>query len=194
MRLINALLVVLALLLLAEVAWLELPAKTGGTKGFHLPHSKLDVEPPPVSSMKPVHSYVADHPDMTPRRADMTPQPSDTPKSVSSMKPRPVVKVVARPSISHYLAGKASWYCKAGVSVCHHAYRPGSMVAAACGKLRRAMGPRWRGRYVTVTSGGRQVTVRLVDWCGSEDKTIDLYWEPMRRLGGTGVLRVRVGW
>lgn len=90
--------------------------------------------------------------------------------------------------------GSASWYCKAGVSICHHSYPPGSMVAAACGKLRRAIGSAWRGKVVTVSSGQRTVTVKLVDWCGSTSKLIDLYWEPMRRLGGTGVLPVTVRW
>lgn len=94
------------------------------------------------------------------------------------------------------ITGKASWYCKAGVSVCHYAYPPGSMVAAACAKLRDAMGPGWRGKAVTVTrvDTGASVTVVLVDYCASKDKTIDLYWEPMSRLGGTGVLRVEVRW
>jgi len=104
------------------------------------------------------------------------------------------VKALVRTSKS--LRGKASWYCKAGVSVCHHSYPPGSMVAAACGKLRAAMGPHWRGRYVDVMNNqsGKRVVVKLVDWCGSKDKTIDLYWEPMRRLGGSGVLNVTVRW
>ena len=92
------------------------------------------------------------------------------------------------------VSGIASWYCKAGVSVCHHSYPPGSMVAAACGKLRAAMSPSWRGQTVTVSGGGNQVTVKLVDWCGSSTKLIDLYWEPMSRLGGTGVLPVTVRW
>jgi hypothetical protein len=75
------------------------------------------------------------------------------------------------------------------------------MVAAACGKLRAAMGPNWRGKMVTVKGPHKteyapegRVTVRLVDWCGSKTKLIDLYWEPMRQLGGTGVLRVTVSW
>ena len=68
------------------------------------------------------------------------------------------------------------------------------MVAAACLKLRRAMGPHWRGTIVTVTSGKRSVIVKLVDFCASRDKLIDLYWEPMRRLGGRGTLPVRVSW
>lgn len=92
------------------------------------------------------------------------------------------------------VSGKASWYCRAGVSACHHSYPPGSMVAAACGKLRRAMGSDWRGQLVTVKTADSQVVVKLVDYCASEDKLIDLYWEPMRRLGGTGVLSVRIYW
>lgn len=70
------------------------------------------------------------------------------------------------------------------------------MAAAACGKLRATMGPNWRGRWVKVTNrdNERTVIVQLVDWCGSKDKTIDLYWEPMRRLGGSGVLPVVVRW
>jgi hypothetical protein len=68
------------------------------------------------------------------------------------------------------------------------------MVAAACAKLRAAMGPHWRGQTVTVTAGNHQVAVTLVDWCGSKDKLIDLYREPMRQLGGSGVLRVTVRW
>lgn len=93
----------------------------------------------------------------------------------------------------HAVRGSASWYCKAGVSVCHYKYPPGSMVAAACGKLRAAMGS-WRGKTVSVSSGRRTVSVKLVDWCGSRSKLIDLYWEPMRRLGGSGVLPVTVRW
>jgi hypothetical protein len=90
--------------------------------------------------------------------------------------------------------GLASYYCRAGVSICTHGYPPGSMVAAACGKLRAAMGSHWRGRVVTVRAGSRSVRITLVDWCGSTSKLIDLYWEPMRRLGGTGVLPVVVSW
>lgn len=67
------------------------------------------------------------------------------------------------------------------------------MVAAACGKLRSAL-KNWRGKTVTVSSGGRSVQVKLVDWCGHPTRAIDLYWEPMRRLGGTGLLNVRVSW
>jgi hypothetical protein len=57
------------------------------------------------------------------------------------------------------------------------------------------MGPNWRGQKVTVTAtNGNRITVTLVDYCASTDKLIDLYWEPMRQLGGTGVLSVTVRW
>jgi len=92
--------------------------------------------------------------------------------------------------------GKASWYCLAGVSSCHYQYPSGSMVAAACGSLRKAMGPHWRGQTVTVTGGSGSVSVVLVDWCGSKDKLIDLYAEPFSRLAalGRGVVLVKVSW
>ena len=96
------------------------------------------------------------------------------------------------------MRGLASWYCKAGVSACHYRYPPGSLVAAACGKLRAAMGTHWRGKFVTVwyINGmiSRHVRVQLVDWCGSTTKTIDLYWAAMHALGGTGVLPVTIRW
>ena len=58
------------------------------------------------------------------------------------------------------------------------------------------MNNHWRGKVVSVMSNvtGKIVNVKLVDWCGSSDKLIDLYWEPMRQLGGTGVLSVTVRW
>lgn len=96
--------------------------------------------------------------------------------------------------LARSIRGVASWYCKAGVSVCHYQYPPGSMVAAACGRLRAAMGSSWRGKTVKVTHGSRSVNVTLVDWCGHETRAIDLYYEPMRRLGGSGLLNVTVSW
>lgn len=132
------------------------------------------------------------------RLSTMPPPPSLPPREqprVTAQVAPPVNKAPAVASATGRSArGKASWYCKAGVSVCHYKYPAGSMVAAACGKLRAAMGSSWRGKVVTVTGNGRTVTVKLVDWCGSTTKLIDLYWEPMRRLGGTGVLSVRVSW
>lgn len=111
------------------------------------------------------------------------------------VQPKPKAVVIATPKpTTRSIGGWASWYCSKEIPVCHYAYPPGSMVAAACGKLRAAIGPKWRGKYVTVATRTRHVRVRLVDWCGSTTKTIDLYREPMRRLGGTGTLRVRISW
>jgi hypothetical protein len=54
----------------------------------------------------------------------------------------------------------------------------------------------WRGHFVTVTSGSVSVVVQLVDWCGSDDKLIDLYAAPFSLLAptSTGVVMVEVSW
>lgn len=149
-------------------------------------------EAPGVSFTPFVAPTSTPKPTQTPRPS---PRPERTQKPERRSTPKPEV---SKPSgrAGNSISGKASWYCKAGVSICHYAYPPGSMVAAACGKLRRAMGRGWRGEVVRVTrrDTGRSVTVTLVDWCGSETKLIDLYWKPMNLLGGTGVLRVTVRW
>lgn len=58
------------------------------------------------------------------------------------------------------------------------------------------MGPGWRGEVVTVTGNGSSITVRLVDYCASTSKTIDLYAAPFSMLASLdrGVVRVEVGW
>jgi hypothetical protein len=99
----------------------------------------------------------------------------------------------ATQAVRRSVSGIASYFCGNG-SPCTAGYPPGSMVAAACGRLRTAMGSHWRGRVVTVTAGSRSVRITLVDWCGSGTKTIDLYYAVMVRLGGTGVLPVTVSW
>lgn len=132
------------------------------------------------------------------QEAKVTAKP--TAKATPRATPRPTRKPVVKPKIrtlqgtSHsgiLISGKASWYCSVQIPICHHSYGPGSMVAAACAPL-RAVYPNWRGKTVVVTSGGRSVVVKLVDWCGSKSKVIDLYREPMRRLGGSGVLPVKI--
>ena len=124
------------------------------------------------------------------------PTPAETRPPVDL--PDPVAKVMtpAPPQpVGRSIAGKASWYCSRSKPICHYAYPPGSMVAAACAKLRQAMGADWRGKTVTVTrKGWAPIRVKLVDYCASKTKTIDLYYEPMSRLGGTGVLDVTVTW
>jgi hypothetical protein len=102
------------------------------------------------------------------------------PLPVRGSLPRPPVRVVEPHTAG--LVGKASWYCSPALPTCHHSYPPGSLVAAACLPLRRVLGPRWRGSYVDVSAGGRSVRVRLVDWCGSKTKTIDLYAAAFERL------------
>lgn len=137
---------------------------------------------------------------------DATRRPKPAPRASARAVAKPTrapatTKLTPKPlATRHSITGKASWYCKAGVSVCHHSYpdRRGvvDLYAAACGKLRSAMGGGWRGDRVRVTrlDTGRSVVVRLIDWCGSSDKTIDLYWDAMHALGGSGVIRVKVSW
>ena len=49
---------------------------------------------------------------------------------------------------------------------------------------------------VTVTANGNRVSVKLVDWCGSADKLIDLYAAPFSRLAplSQGIVTVIVRW
>lgn len=97
-----------------------------------------------------------------------------------------------RPGVA--LSGAASWYCKAGRSVCHHAYPDTAgtdLYAAACGRLRGEFTD-WRGRTVTVGYRGREVKVVLIDWCGHPDRMLDLYWDAANALGITGVGRVDI--
>jgi rare lipoprotein A (peptidoglycan hydrolase) len=100
-----------------------------------------------------------------------------------------------RSSKGSSISGQASWYCRAGISICHHSYPPGSMVAAAGPGLRIG---KWRGRTVTVTSGGRSIRVKLVDWCqcGNGVHLIDLYSAAFQKLAplSSGVVRVTVSW
>jgi hypothetical protein len=93
----------------------------------------------------------------------------------------------------HRVNGPATWYCRAGISVCHSDY-PGGLYAAAGPRLR--VGD-WRGRRVQVCAGGDCVIVRLVDWCAcGGGRVIDLYSDAFRRLAplGEGEIRVTVRW
>ncbi|HEX5826866.1 MAG TPA: hypothetical protein VFY23_05045 [Candidatus Limnocylindrales bacterium] len=103
-----------------------------------------------------------------------------------------VVKPPPKPVTRHALRGKASWYCKAGVSICMavHPDRAGvaDMYAAAGPRLRRAIcgsdtSDCWRGRRVYVNG----VAVVLADWCQcykgeAHEKVIDLYWDAWARV------------
>jgi hypothetical protein len=66
------------------------------------------------------------------------------------------------------------------------------MYAAAGAELRVG---NWRGRVVSVCGNGRCVSVKLIDWCAcGGSHIIDLYSDAMRRLGGSGAVRVTVRW
>lgn len=160
----------------------------------------LTSEPHPLQADPPTPYRVVEPSEFAPIIVETFADQSHPPRPQVST-PTPPRREIARPqgqksqtSVGSSIRGKASWYCKTGVSICHHAYPAGSMVAAACLKLRRAMGPNWRHKMVTVVGGTGSIKVELVDWCGSTTKLIDLYWEPMRRLGGTGTLDVKVSW
>jgi rare lipoprotein A (peptidoglycan hydrolase) len=111
--------------------------------------------------------------------------------------PTPVkveAKAVPRPKLTgHRVAGSSTWYCRPGVSACHHAYS-GGLYAAAGSELRIGA---WRGRQVKVCAGGDCVWVRLIDTCACGGaRIIDLYSDAFRRLAplDSGVLRVTVSW
>lgn len=143
--------------------------------------------PRPVSVIHEGFELGPPKPRETKIRAQIEPQ-----ARVIKIKPPPVKKTNHPGNGS--IRGVASWYCSASQPVCHYQYPPGSMVAAACGRLRSAMGPNWRGKTVTVVRGSRSVNVKLVDYCAHPDRVLDLYYEPMSRLGGTGILNVTVSW
>ncbi len=94
---------------------------------------------------------------------------------------------------SHRIVGRASWFCRPGVSACTSGYR-GGLYAAAGSEIRIG---NWRGRLVNVCSGGRCVIVRLIDWCAcGGPRVIDLYSDAFRQIGSLsqGTLPVTVRW
>jgi hypothetical protein len=112
--------------------------------------------------------------------------------TIPKAKPRPASFQVAADG-SVRATGPASWYCKTGVSICHHAYS-GGMYAAAGPKLRVG---NWRGRVVRVCGSGSCVTVKLIDWCAcGGGRVIDLYSDAFRRLAplSQGTVKVTVSW
>lgn len=106
-------------------------------------------------------------------------------------------RVVLKPR--SLLRGTATWYCQPGRSACAVGWRWDGPYAAAGPGLRRALGPNWRGRWVTVASGGRAIRVRLIDWCACPfgNRLIDLYARQMVRLAGStgpGEIGVSISW
>lgn len=115
--------------------------------------------------------------------------------------PEPIVIQVAppkpaasqAPATSHSLSGRASWYCRAGVSPCTYTHPDGGgfdAYAAAGPKLRAAIGPAWRGSIVWVDG----IRVQLIDWCQCykgepQEKLLDLYYDVYARTGGSVTIR-----
>jgi len=81
------------------------------------------------------------------------------------------------------IQGKATWYD----------WRPRQ--AAAGPALRKALGKHWRGKWVTVTTKGHSIRVRLTDWCAcGHGRVIDLDDTSFKKLAplSRGVLSIRV--
>lgn len=98
------------------------------------------------------------------------------------------------PDTGTSVTGLASWFCRPGVSRCTRGY-PASGAFAAAGPALRVGD--WRGRIVTVRSGGRSIRVRLTDWCAcGGGKVIDLYASQFQKLAplSRGIIRVSVTW
>ena len=95
-------------------------------------------------------------------------------------------------STSRSISGNASWYCRAGVSICTVNYPDTSgfdAYAAAGPRLRAALGD-WRGRIVYVDG----IRVKLIDWCQCykgepKEKLLDLYYDVYLRTGSPVTVR-----
>ena len=124
------------------------------------------------------------------------PAPRPTPAQRAAARALAKVPVVRQPSVrltGHSASGSATWYCKTGVSACHHAY-PGGLYAAAGPELRVGS---WRGRHVRVCGNGHCVNVTLIDWCAcGGNHVIDLYSDAFTRLAplSAGAVHVKVSW
>jgi rare lipoprotein A (peptidoglycan hydrolase) len=125
------------------------------------------------------------------------PAPRPTPAQRAAARSLAKVPAAARqPSVrltGHSATGSATWYCKTGVSACHHDY-PGGLYAAAGPELRVG---NWRGRHVRVCGNGHCVNVTLIDWCAcGGNHIIDLYSDAFTRLAplSAGAVHVKVSW
>lgn len=132
-----------------------------------------------------------------PAERTSAPPPSRRPEPVGTPGPAATSPEVGSPppASGGSLSGTATWYCSPGRSPCTRGY-PGGLYAAAGPALRAALGD-WRGRQVTVSAGGRSVTVMLIDWCAcGSGRVIDLYGEAFARLAplSRGVLTVTLTW
>lgn len=128
------------------------------------------LEPPPVRAAAT----------LPPRR-----QPEPRPGAEAQSQPKP-----PPPVTRHSTTGVASWYCGHG-SRCTRGH-PSGLYAA----IRRDL-LSLRGRFVTVSSGGRSVRVQIIDCnCGSHANLIDLYSDAFERLAplSKGRIKVTIRW
>lgn len=117
-----------------------------------------------------------------------------------SDRPQPSLPVAAPivvpnvPKTTHAISGRASYYCRAGVSICtvNHPDGPGFDAYAAAGPaLRAAIGAGWRGRIVYVDG----IRVKLIDWCKCTggntgvEKLLDLYYDVFARTNSAVTVR-----
>jgi hypothetical protein len=105
----------------------------------------------------------------------------------------PIVVPIA-PKTTHAISGRASYYCRAGISPCtdNRPDGPGFDAYGAAGPgLRAAIGPGWRGMIVYVDG----IRVKLIDWCKCTggntgvEKLIDLYYDVFARTGSAITIR-----
>ena len=117
---------------------------------------------------------------------DTEPAPMSASPSPTGTRPAATARPKAATPLRHRLTGNAVWYV----------YRRGH--AAAGPALRAALGPRWRGKTVTVCSGPRCVRVVLSDWCACRtgNRVVDLDRAAFAALAPTsrGVIPVTVRW
>ena len=128
---------------------------------------------------------------LEPTRLSVRPVPSLPPTRAAVIAPRAAIPAFR--STGHAAHGRATWFCRTGVSSCTSGY-PGGMYAAAGSEIRVG---NWRGRTVRVCSGGRCVFVQLIDWCAcGGSRVIDLYSDAFRRLAplSQGSLPATVSW
>ena len=148
-----------------------------------VPEAASSTETAPV-----IEDFVVPVPSLAPR-----PEPAldVEPRVILAATPRPVSQFASGGG-NNRASGSASWYCRTGVSACHHAY-PGGMYAAAGPPLRVG---NWRGRVVQVCGNGRCVAVKLIDWCACPTRVIDLYSDAFQRLAplNQGTVKVTVSW
>lgn len=154
----------------------------------------VNVSPPVTFTQVPATPTPSPSP--TPRQRELqakAAQPLPTPRPTPT--PKPKAKTLAASNTGRSVRVHATWYCRAGRSVCHYKYpdRAGviDMYAAAGSRVRVG---NWRGRVVHVCDSNSCINVKLIDWCGCPG--IDLYWDAFHKLAPNngGENSVTVSW